>query len=97
VQDVLVAVTVRNTQIQLLPFLDASEFWINQLVEFFNVVDFEIAGYEMPRVTTELHVHATNSVIAYDHDTLVPESRLKLRYIDNLHYLHASGNHFSAW
>lgn len=78
-QNVLLAVGIRNSILHVTPFRDAGHFWVNQLIDFFNVVDYIVPGYELPEVTTQLHIHLASSLLAYDHCIVKPNSPLKLR------------------
>lgn len=42
-----------------------SNTWISQLIDFFNVVDYAIPGYNAKDVLTELHVHLWDCAIDY--------------------------------
>jgi hypothetical protein len=61
------------------PFVDPGHLWITQLIELFDLVDYPIEGYQLPKITTELHVHVSSCMIAYDHCNVKPESPLKIR------------------
>ena len=64
-QELLIAIGLRNSTVHYHPFASTADWWLIQLVEFFNVVDYPIAGYEMPRTIAELHVHTWSSSISY--------------------------------
>ncbi|CAG9531831.1 unnamed protein product [Cercopithifilaria johnstoni] len=66
-KNVLVGVGIRNTMLHLKPHTNAEQFWINQLINFFDIVDYGIPGYEVPQITTELHMHFSSSLLAYEH------------------------------
>uniref|UniRef100_A0AAF5PGR6 Autophagy-related protein 2 n=2 Tax=Wuchereria bancrofti TaxID=6293 RepID=A0AAF5PGR6_WUCBA len=78
-KNVLVGVGVRNTLLHLKPYTNAEQFWINQLINFFNIVDYGIPGYEVPQTTTELHMHFSSSLLAYQHYFENPSPPLSLR------------------
>ncbi|GAB6029298.1 autophagy- protein 2 [Chamberlinius hualienensis] len=44
---------------------ESSERLFTQVSNFFNVTDYPIAGYEMPRTVTEMHIHAWECAIDY--------------------------------
>uniref|UniRef100_A0A915BPE2 Autophagy-related protein 2 n=2 Tax=Parascaris univalens TaxID=6257 RepID=A0A915BPE2_PARUN len=81
VKNVLLAVGIRNSILHVTPFRDAGHFWVNQLIDFFNVVDYIVPGYELPEMTTQLHIHLASSLLAYDHCCVKPNSPLKLRLV----------------
>ncbi|XP_071454260.1 autophagy-related protein 2 homolog A [Hetaerina americana] len=39
--------------------------WLTQLVDFFDVLDYPVAGYSPPRVVTELHLHLWDCAVDY--------------------------------
>ncbi|KAK6060465.1 hypothetical protein COOONC_01874, partial [Cooperia oncophora] len=81
IKDVLLAIAVRNTCVQLRPFRSSKETWMFQLAELFALQDYPIPGYELPVVTTDLHIHLDNVVLAYDHVWTNPESDIRLRLV----------------
>ncbi|XP_050420614.1 autophagy-related protein 2 homolog B isoform X2 [Adelges cooleyi] len=46
-------------------FSIVSQSWYYQLSDFFDVVDYPVAGYESPHVVTELHQHIRECLIDY--------------------------------
>uniref|UniRef100_A0A914VF89 Autophagy-related protein 2 n=1 Tax=Plectus sambesii TaxID=2011161 RepID=A0A914VF89_9BILA len=80
-KDILAAIGIRNTTVHMHPFAEPGHFWITQLIDFFDVPDYPIAGYELPKITTELHVHAMSSTVSYDHSCVKAGSPLKLRLV----------------
>lgn len=80
-QNMLVGVGIRNTMLHLKPYANAEQFWINQLINFFDIVDYGIPGYEIPRTTTELHIHFSSSMLAYEHYFENPSPPLSLRLV----------------
>ncbi|VVC35435.1 Vacuolar protein sorting-associated protein 13, N-terminal domain,Vacuolar protein sorting-associated [Cinara cedri] len=46
-------------------FSVVAQSWYYQLSDFFDVVDYPVAGYESPHVITELHQHITDCLIDY--------------------------------
>ncbi|VDL71480.1 unnamed protein product [Nippostrongylus brasiliensis] len=80
-EDVLLAVAVRNTCLQLRPFRQSKDTWMFQLANLFTLQDYPIPGYELPVVTTDLHIHLDNVVLAYDHVWTNPESDIRLRLV----------------
>ncbi|KAK6110251.1 ATG C terminal domain family protein [Brugia pahangi] len=78
-KNVLVGVGIRNTLLHLKPYTNAEQFWINQLINFFDIVDYGIPGYEVPQTTTELHMHFASSLLAYQHHFENPSPPLSLR------------------
>ena len=46
-------------------FGQPTQSWFNQLIDFFDVVDYPIAGYRSPTVITELHLNLSNCGIDY--------------------------------
>lgn len=42
-----------------------AQSWYYQLSDFFDVVDYPVAGYESPHVITELHQHISECLIDY--------------------------------
>ncbi|KAJ1355430.1 hypothetical protein KIN20_012827 [Parelaphostrongylus tenuis] len=46
-----------------------------------NIKDYPIPGYDLPMVTTDLHVHLDNVILAYDHAWTNPESDVRLRLV----------------
>ncbi|KAK5976929.1 hypothetical protein GCK32_001582 [Trichostrongylus colubriformis] len=81
IKDVLLAIAVRNTSVQLRPFRSSKETWAFQLAELFALQDYPIPGYELPVVTTDLHIHLDNVILAYDHMWTNPESDIRLRLV----------------
>ncbi|WKY16337.1 hypothetical protein Q1695_001199 [Nippostrongylus brasiliensis] len=81
IKDVLLAVAVRNTCLQLRPFRQSKDTWMFQLANLFTLQDYPIPGYELPVVTTDLHIHLDNVVLAYDHVWTNPESDIRLRLV----------------
>ncbi|EFO23860.2 hypothetical protein LOAG_04624 [Loa loa] len=80
-KNMLVGVGIRNTMLHLKPCTNAEQFWINQLISFFDIVDYGIPGYEIPQITTELHMHFSSSLLAYEHYFKNPSSPLSLRVV----------------
>ena len=39
--------------------------WCLQIMDFFNVRDFEIPGYSLPQVVVELHTHLWSCAVDY--------------------------------
>ncbi|CAJ0609902.1 unnamed protein product [Cylicocyclus nassatus] len=81
IKDVLLAIAVRNSCIQLRPFKNLKETWALQLADLFTLQDYPIPGYELPIVTTDLHIHLDNVVLAYDHAWTKPDSDVRLRLV----------------
>ncbi|VDM61936.1 unnamed protein product [Angiostrongylus costaricensis] len=81
IKDVLLAIAVRNSIVQLRPFRNSKETWMFQLADFLTLQDYPIPGYDLPMVTTDLHVHLDNVVLAYDHAWTNPESDVRLRLV----------------
>ncbi|VDO44022.1 unnamed protein product [Haemonchus placei] len=81
IKDVLLAIAVRSTCVQLRPFRSSKETWMYQLAELFALQDYPIPGYELPVVTTDLHIHLDNVVLAYDHSWICPDSDIRLRLV----------------
>ncbi|VDO91146.1 unnamed protein product [Heligmosomoides polygyrus] len=81
VKDVLLAIAVRNSSVQLRPFNSPKETWAFQLTELFSLQDYPVPGYELPVVTTDLHIHLDNVVLAYDHVWSNPKSDIRLRLV----------------
>lgn len=46
-------------------FCVVAQSWYYQLSDFFDVVDYPVAGYESPHVITELHQHFSECLIDY--------------------------------
>lgn len=46
-------------------FSVVAQSWYYQLSNFFDVVDYPVAGYESPHVITELHQHFSDCLIDY--------------------------------
>lgn len=46
-------------------FSVVAQSWYYQLSDFFDVVDYPVAGYESPHVITELHQHISDCLIDY--------------------------------
>jgi len=40
-------------------------FGLFQVTDFFNVVDFDIPGYTLPKIVTEMHLYAWSCAIDY--------------------------------
>ncbi|KAM3726481.1 Autophagy-related protein [Dirofilaria immitis] len=78
-KNMLVGVGIRNTTLRLKPYGNAEQFWINQLFGFFDIVDYGIPGYEVPQITTELHMHFSSCLLAYEHYFENPSPPLSLR------------------
>ncbi|XGW33403.1 hypothetical protein V3C99_017658 [Haemonchus contortus] len=81
IKDVLLAIAVRSTCVQMRPFRSSKETWMYQLAELFALQDYPIPGYELPVVTTDLHIHLDNVVLAYDHSWICPDSDIRLRLV----------------
>lgn len=77
----LVGVGIRNTMLRLKPCTNAEQFWINQLISFFDIVDYGIPGYEVPQIMTELHMHFSSSLLAYEHNFKNSSPPLSLRLV----------------
>ena len=45
--------------------LPSRQLFFTQLMEMFDVVDFPVAGYEMPGTVTQLHLLVTDSALDY--------------------------------
>lgn len=78
-KDVLLGIALRNSQLQAKPFRHWGAFWITQLADLFTLQDYAIPGYELPSVSTDLHICFENAIIGYDHAWVNPNSKLKLR------------------
>uniref|UniRef100_A0A8R1XUQ5 Autophagy-related protein 2 n=1 Tax=Onchocerca volvulus TaxID=6282 RepID=A0A8R1XUQ5_ONCVO len=78
-KNMLVGIGIRNTTLHLKPSENAEEFWINQLISFFDIDDYGILGYEVPQITTELHMHLSSSLLAYEHYFENPSPPISLR------------------
>lgn len=59
----------------------AEQFWINQLISFFDITDYGIPGYNVPKTTTELHIHFSSSLLSYEHYFEYPSPPLSLRSV----------------
>ncbi len=46
-------------------FGPAPHSWVRQLSDFFDVVDYPIAGYRPPAVVTELHLNLSGCAVDY--------------------------------
>ncbi|CAJ0959444.1 unnamed protein product, partial [Mesorhabditis belari] len=79
VKDTTLAISARQLLINARPFRDAGHLWVTQLAALFTLNDFDIEGYEVPKVQTEFHVNLDQIVLAYDHGDAMPGSDLKLR------------------
>ncbi|EGT43192.1 hypothetical protein CAEBREN_16840 [Caenorhabditis brenneri] len=79
VKDVLLGIALRNSQLLAKPFKNWGAFWITQLADLFTLQDYAIPGYELPTVSTDLHICFENAIIGYDHSWINPKSKLKLR------------------
>lgn len=79
VKDVLLGIALRNCQLLAKPFKNWSAFWMTQLADLFTLQDYAIPGYELPTVSTDLHICLENAIIGYDHSWVNPNSKLKLR------------------
>uniref|UniRef100_A0A1I7SYJ0 Autophagy-related protein 2 n=1 Tax=Caenorhabditis tropicalis TaxID=1561998 RepID=A0A1I7SYJ0_9PELO len=79
VKDVLLGIALRNSQLQAKPFKNWGAFWMIQLSDLFTLQDYAIPGYELPTVSTDLHICLENAIIGYDHSWVNPNSKLKLR------------------
>ncbi|CAI2357338.1 unnamed protein product [Caenorhabditis sp. 36 PRJEB53466] len=79
VKDVLLGLALRNSLLQVKPFKNWGEFWITQLADLFTLQDYAIPGYELPAVSTDLHICFENALLGYDHSWVNPKSKLKLR------------------
>ncbi|PAV90863.1 hypothetical protein WR25_01397 [Diploscapter pachys] len=81
VKDVILAVNVRNTVLTAKPWKDVGHFWATQLAELFTLTDWEIPGYELPRVTNDVHITLENVVLAYDHKFSDSNDTIRLRAV----------------
>lgn len=59
-----VAVGVRGTTLRH-KMSTSGHSWFKQLTDFFDILDYPVAGYERPCVITELHLHFWDSAIDY--------------------------------
>lgn len=41
-------------------------FWLTQMIDYVNLKDFAVLGYNCPTIITEFHLNVVNSVLAYD-------------------------------
>uniref|UniRef100_A0A915PI46 Autophagy-related protein 2 n=1 Tax=Setaria digitata TaxID=48799 RepID=A0A915PI46_9BILA len=80
-KNMLVGIGIRNTMLHLRPCRNSEQFWINQMISFFDVEDYGIPGYEVPQITTELHMHLSSSLLAYEHYFENPSPSLSLRVV----------------
>ena len=39
--------------------------WFKQLTDFFDILDYPVAGYDRPGVITELHLHFWDCAVDY--------------------------------
>ncbi|VDM79498.1 unnamed protein product, partial [Strongylus vulgaris] len=51
IKDVLLAIAIRNSCLQVRPFSNLKETWALQLADLFTLQDYPIPGYELPVVT----------------------------------------------
>lgn len=42
-----------------------SQSWLSQLLDFFDVMDYPVAGYQASQVITELHQHLWDCAVDY--------------------------------
>ncbi|CAG0883695.1 unnamed protein product [Darwinula stevensoni] len=59
-----IALAFRGTTLRYRMF-PTNQGWLNELIDFFDVVDFPLDGYEPPTVVSELHLHFWGSAIDY--------------------------------
>lgn len=71
-QDITCALALRNTiavihpsTITRIASAKTDDLWLSRLIAFFDAKDYDIVGYEMPRVITELNLHVTNIALQY--------------------------------
>ncbi|VDM95918.1 unnamed protein product [Thelazia callipaeda] len=67
IKNMLVGVGIRNTMLHLQPWESVEQFWINQVIRFFNIPDYGILDCKIPQAATELHVHFSSSLLVYEH------------------------------
>ncbi|CAI5453924.1 unnamed protein product [Caenorhabditis angaria] len=79
IKDVLLCIALRNSELQARPVADLGLFWATQIAELFTLQDYAIPGYELPQVTTDLHITLENMIGNYDHSWINPKSNIKLR------------------
>lgn len=46
-------------------FCPPAHSWFSQITDFFDVVDYPVAGYRPPTVITELHLNLSNCGVDY--------------------------------
>uniref|UniRef100_A0A1I8AS57 Autophagy-related protein 2 n=1 Tax=Steinernema glaseri TaxID=37863 RepID=A0A1I8AS57_9BILA len=78
-QDYLIAVALHNTEARLKLFKESSDFWVNQVVDFFKVEDYGVPGYVLPECNIQLRFNIRSSVVSYDHKQVNKESNMKLK------------------
>lgn len=79
VKDVLLGIALRNSQLQARPLKSWGNFWMTQLADLFTLQDYAIPGYELPAVSTDLHICFENVIVGYDHSWVNPNSKMKLK------------------
>ncbi|KAF1768151.1 hypothetical protein GCK72_008113 [Caenorhabditis remanei] len=77
--DVLLEITIRNSQLHAKPFNNLESFWITHLSELFTLQEYIIPGYVKPAISMDLDVSLQNTFIFYDHSWVQPNSKLKFR------------------
>ncbi|XP_075148411.1 autophagy-related 2 [Haematobia irritans] len=70
---------IKNTALRYIP-MSPSYFWLNQLLDFLDVTDFPIEGYEPFSVISEMQLHLWDSAIDFRPDNFPYRAVLELFY-----------------
>lgn len=81
VKDMLLSISLRNSLIYARPFRDAGHLWVTQISELFTLMDYDIPGYELPVVSTDLHFNTDNVILGYEHSWIKPNDKTSLRAV----------------
>lgn len=69
--------------VHIKPFTNLNLYWANQFSNFFDVENYEVPGYVLPKFKMDLNLHLENILLAYDHSSIISNSPMQLRYFFN--------------
>ncbi|KAK0396369.1 hypothetical protein QR680_001695 [Steinernema hermaphroditum] len=78
-KDLLVTAALQNSQLHVNLFQHASDYWVNQLLDFFKVTDYEVPGYVLPECVYQVRFNARSTLMSYAHNQIRETSNLRLK------------------
>ncbi|TMS36037.1 hypothetical protein L596_003303 [Steinernema carpocapsae] len=78
-KDMLITSALQNSQYHVTLFSDPTDFWVNQLANFFTVADYEVPGYVLPEVTLQIRFNIRSALISYAHNQIRENSTLRFK------------------